>query len=170
MDVKIVSFPETDVASITHLGSPESEHDTVRKLVAWKLENGLLNQAKFRHYGLHHIDLRSSSSDHHRVDFCLSIEGDVAENSLGIEKKCIPKLKCAYARDVGSRRNNAAAAYLHENWLPDSREGLSGYPIIFHYVNVGPDVSDEDAITDVYMPLKIEQVKSLKDQSTLLAE
>lgn len=31
---------------------------------------------------------------------------------------------------------------------------LSGYPIIFHYVNVGPDVKDEEAITDVYMPLK----------------
>lgn len=65
----------------------------------------------------------------------------------------IPRLKCALARDIGSRMNNQAAAYLYEKWLPASGETLSGYPIIFHYLNVGPDVKDEEAVTDVYMPL-----------------
>ena len=78
----------------------------------------------------------------------------MAGNLDGMERKTIPRMKCAHARDVGSRLNNKAAAYLYETWLPNSGEEMSGYPIIFHYVNVGPDVKDEEAITDVYMPLK----------------
>lgn len=154
MDVRIVTFPETQVASITHLGPPEAEHFTVRKLIAWKLENRFLDPAKYRSYGLHYTDQRIVKSEEHRVDFCLSIDGDVADNPHGIERKTIPRMKCAYARDIGSRLNNRAAAYLYEKWLPCSGEELSGYPIIFHYVNVGPSVKDEEAITDIYMPLK----------------
>jgi AraC family transcriptional regulator len=57
------------------------------------------------------------------------------------------------ARDVGSRVNNQAARYLYEQWLPSSGERLSGHPLIFHYVNVGPNVQAHEAITDVYMPI-----------------
>ena len=152
--VRVVTFPKTLVASISHRGRPQTEHETVRKLVAWKLENSILDPAKHRHYGLHYTDPRSVDPEHHRVDFCLSIEGDIAENTYGIEGKTIPQMRCAYARDIGSRLNNQAARYLYEQWLPSSEESLSGYPIIFHYVNVGPSVRDKEAITDVYMPLK----------------
>jgi AraC family transcriptional regulator len=154
MDVRIVTFPETHVASITHSGRPEAEHDTVKKLLAWKLENRLLDAARHRHYGLHYTDSRTSESEQHRVDFCLSVDEGMIESSNGIEWKTNPRMKCAHARDIGSRLNNKAAAYLYEEWLPSSGEELSGYPVIFHYVNVGPGVSDDEAITDVYMPLK----------------
>lgn len=87
------------------------------------------------------------SPEQHRVDFCLSVGGGVADNPYGIEGKTIPQMRCAYARDIGSRHNNRAAIYLYEHWLPSSGEQLSGYPIIFHYVNVGPDVSDDEAFT-----------------------
>ena len=154
MEVRIVTFPATHVASITHLGRPESEHDTVRKLLAWKLKNGLVDSARHRHYGLHYTDPRDGKPEQHRVDFCLSVDQGDIENANGIEFKTIPRMKCAYARDVGSRLDNRAAAYLYSEWLPGSGEELSGYPIIFHYVNVGPKVSDAEAITDVYMPLR----------------
>ena len=77
MDVEIVVFPETKVAVIEHHGSPAREHETVRKLVAWKLENRLLDQSKYRSYGLHYTDSRNTPSSEHHVDFCLSIEEDV---------------------------------------------------------------------------------------------
>lgn len=88
------------------------------------------------------------------MDFCLSINGTVSENDVGIVEKVIPSLRCALARDVGSRANNQAVKYLVEEWLPQSGEVLSDFPIIFHYVNVGPSVKDHEAITDVYLPLK----------------
>ena len=101
MDVEIIEFPETRVAAITHAGPPQAEHDTARKLVAWKLQQGLRDPARHRSYGLHHLDDQGRRG---RVDFCLSVDG-------------------------------------------------SGAPLIFHYVNVGPQVQPHEAITDVYLPL-----------------
>jgi AraC family transcriptional regulator len=66
----------------------------------------------------------------------------------------IPAMRCARARDIGSRLNNRAVQYLYDEWLPRSGEQLATRPILFHYVNVGPDVQEHEAITDVYLPLK----------------
>ncbi len=153
MQVTIVTFPQTRVAAIAHLGSPSQEHDTARKLIAWKVENRLLDPARNRSYGLHYADPTGPDASKYRVDFCLSVDGPVAQNSHGIVEMTIPSFKCALARDVGSRANNQAARYLYEKWLPSSGEQLSGHPLIFHYVNVGPNVQAPDAITDVYMPI-----------------
>lgn len=154
MQVSMVTFPETKVASITHLGDPAQEHVTARKLIDWKIQNLLLDQTRHRSYGLHYINPRAINPPQHRVDFCLSIEETVGENDAGIVEKVIPSLRCALARDVGSRANNQAVRYLIEAWLPQSGAVLSDFPIIFHYVNVGPSVKDDEAITDVYLPLK----------------
>lgn len=154
MEVKIVTFPETKVASITHLGPPEQEHVTAGKLIEWKIEHRLLDQTIYRSYGLHYADPRTVDPLQYRVEFCLSIDGTVGENGAGIVEKVIPRLRCAFARDVGSRANNLAAKYLVDEWLPESGEELSDFPLIFHYVNVGPSVTEDEAVTDVYLPLK----------------
>lgn len=152
--VQIVAFPETKVAAVEHFGPPELEHGTVRKLIAWKLEHGLLEPLQHRHYGLHYTDPRTTPPSRHHVDFCLSVEDDVGSNPYGIVNKIIPGRRCALARDIGSRHNNKAAAFLYEEWLPRSGESLGELPVIFHYVNVGPGVREEEMITDVYLPLK----------------
>ncbi len=147
MEVTIVTFPETRVAAISHRGPPSQEHETARKLVAWKLARRLLDQSLHRSYGLHY-------TDSYKVDFCLSYEGSIEPNAEGIFAMTIPAMRCALARDIGSRMNNQAARYLEEQWLPRSGETVAEYPVIFHYVNVGPAVKEQDAITDVYLPLK----------------
>jgi AraC family transcriptional regulator len=154
MEVQIVIFPETRVAAIEHFGSSAREHDTVRKLIAWKIEQRLLDPARHRSYGVHYTDSRTAKPSDHHVDFCLSVEQEVGPNSFGIVDKVIPCSRCALARDVGSRYNNKAAVYLYEEWLPRSGEVPGNFPIFFHYVNVGPDVREEEMITDVYLPLK----------------
>ncbi|HSB97745.1 MAG TPA: GyrI-like domain-containing protein [Spongiibacteraceae bacterium] len=154
MQVDIVRFPATWVAVIEHRGAPDLEHATVQKLIAWKIEHRLLDQALHRSYGLHYTDPHSIAPAEHRVDFCLSIEESVASNVYGIREGMIPMLRCARARDIGSRSNNQAAAYLYNVWLPQSGEAASEFPMIFHYVNVGPDVKEQEMITDVYLPLR----------------
>ena len=154
VQVEIVIFPATKVAVIEHHGSPALEYDTVQKLIAWKIENRLLDPVKHRSYGLHYTDPRTTAPADHRVDFCLSIGNDVGPNPYGIVNKVIPGIRCARARDVGSRSNNQAAAYLFDTWLPQSGESIGDFPIIFHYVNVGPNVLEQDMVTDVYLPLK----------------
>jgi len=153
MDVQIAVFPETRVAAIEHFGSPALEHDTVLKLIAWKLEQRLLDPLKYRSYGVHHTDPHTTHASAHHVDFCLSIDQKVGPNSADILNKVIPRNRCALARDVGSRYNNKAAAYLYDKWLPQSGEVRGTFPIFFHYVNVGPSVREVDMITDVHLPL-----------------
>ena len=153
MDVHIFIFPETKVAAVEHYGSPALEHDSVQKLVAWKIERKLFNPLKHRNYGVHYTDSRSASPSDHHVDFCVSIDAEVEPNSFGIVNKVIPRNRCAFARDIGFRHNNKAALYLYENWLPQSGEIVGNFPIFFHYVNVGPGVKRDEMITDVYLPL-----------------
>jgi AraC family transcriptional regulator len=154
MQVSIVTFPETRVACLSHRGAPENEHVTARQLVAWKIEHRLLDAQRHRSYGLHHADPRAAAPATYRVDFCLSIDAPVLSNAQGIMETHIAAQRCALARDVGHRLDNQAARWLWEHWLPSSGERWSGGPLIFHYVNVGPMVKAEEAITDVYLPLK----------------
>ena len=158
MDVKFVNFPETKVAKIAYAGKPENERGTIMKLVQWKLQHKLLDQSRYRTYGLHYLPENglpetADTPIPYRVDFCLSIEDDVAPNEFEISQGTIPACRCAVARDIGSRMDNQAAKFLVQEWLPNSGEALSGAPLIFHYVNVGPDVKESEAITDVYLPL-----------------
>jgi AraC family transcriptional regulator len=153
MDVRIVDFPETRVAAVEHRGDPALEHDTARRLIAWRIAHRLPPE---RHatYGVHHTDPRTTPPAEHRVDFCVAYEGEVAANPEGVVAKVIPGGRCAVVRHHGSRANVTAAAALVDHWLPASGERAGEFPPFFHYVNVGPHVRDEDMITDVYLPLR----------------
>lgn len=154
MDVRIVIFPETMVAAIEHRGPPSLEHNTARKLIVWKLEQKLVDPVKYRSYGINHTDPKTTQPSNHHVDFCLSVDREIGTNPHGIVSKIIPRCRCALARDIGSRYDNKAVVYLFQNWLPWSGETPGDFPVFFHYVNVGPNVREEDMITDVYLPLR----------------
>ncbi|MCC6430999.1 MAG: GyrI-like domain-containing protein [Gemmatimonadaceae bacterium] len=153
MDVRIVEFPETPVAAVEHRGPPQLEHETAKRLVAWRLRNQLPRD-QHRSYGVHYTDPYTTPPADHRVDFCLSVEFEVSPNAEGVINKIIPGGRCAVARHIGSRAHNAAAVFLYREWLPQSGETVGEFPMFFHYVNVGPDVREQDMITDVYLPLK----------------
>ena len=153
MDVRIVEFPETPVAAVEHRGPPQLEHETAKRLVAWRLRNQLPRD-QHRSYGVHYTDPYTTPPADHRVDFCLSVEFEVSPNAEGVINKIIPGGRCAVARHIGSRAYNAAAVFLYREWLPQSGETAGEFPMFFHYVNVGPDVQEQDMITDVYLPLK----------------
>ena len=153
MEVRIVDFPETKVAALEHHGPPELEYETVRKFIEWRLANRLPTD-RHRTYGLHYTDPRTTAPAEHRVDICVSMEGEVAPNSQGVVMKTIQGGRYAVARHLGAREHIAAAGLLHDDWLPTSGESLRDSPIVFHYVNVGPDVPEHEMITDVYLPLR----------------
>ena len=153
MDVRLVDFPETRVAALEHRGPPELEHQTARRLVQWRLRHRL-SPDRHRTYGVHYTDPRTTPPEQHRVDFCVSVDDDVAPNPEGVVPKVIPAGRCAVARHLGSRDNVSAAAYLYDVWLPQSGETPRDFPIFFHYVNVGPNVQEHEMITDVYLPVR----------------
>ena len=153
MDVEIVNFPETKVAVIEHHGLPELEHESIQKLVSWRIENKLPPSDHHRSYGIHYNDPNKVSPSDYRIDLCVSVVHDVAENSHNVVTKIIPANRCAKIRHFGSRKNVTTAAILYEDWLPNSGEILAEFPVFFHYVNVGPQVQESEMITDVYLPI-----------------
>jgi len=152
MNVKIVQFSETKVAVYEHTGAPKTEEISLNKLISWRLENKLSTK-KHQNYGVHYNDPTSVPLEKYRVDLCISYEHTVATNPYGIINKTIPAGRCAVVRSIGARKNISAAHYLYKVWLPKSGETLRSFPMFFHYVNVGPDISEADMITDVYLPL-----------------
>jgi AraC family transcriptional regulator len=150
--VRIKQFPQTRVAAVEHRGDPSGEYATSAKLIAWRIRNRL-PPSSHKTFGLHYIDARSTDPSEHRVDFCVATDDEIAPNPEGVIEKLIPGCRCAVARHLGSRARNLAAVYLWERWLPESGEQASGLPMIFHYINVGPQVKESDMLTDVYLPL-----------------
>ena len=153
MDVQIVEFPETRVAVAEHRGPPELEHETAKRLIEWRVQHRL-PPAQHRTFGVHYTDPYTTPEQDHRVDLCVEYAQPVPSNPQGIIGKVIPACRCALARHLGARSHVAAAVYLGREWLPRSGEALGDFPIFFHYVNVGPQVRDDEMITDVYLPLK----------------
>jgi len=153
MEVRIVEFPETPVAAIEHRGPPHLEYETSKKLIEWRIQHRL-SPANHRTYGVHYTDPQSVAPAKHRVDFCVTYDQVVQPNPQGVINRTIPANRCAVARHLGSRSHNGAAVYLYREWLPNSGEVLGNFPIFFHYVNVGPNIQEQDMITDVYLPLK----------------
>lgn len=153
VEVEIVDFPETRVAAIEYRGPPEREHEAVAMMIAWRKENNLPLSPERRVYGLHYNDPRRVEPSEYRVDLCVSVDDEVQPNRYGVINKLIAACRCARARHLGSRERVTAAEYLYERWLPASGERFANRPLIFHYVNVGPDVKAHEMITVVYLPL-----------------
>jgi AraC family transcriptional regulator len=153
MNVQIVQFPETKVAALEHRGSPDRERESIKKLVQWRIENKFPPSPKHRNYGLHYNDPYKVAPADYRIDLCISVEHDVEPNVYGIINKIIPSCRCAKARHIGSRENIPVAMYIYEKWLPESGEKAADLPVIFHYVNIGPQIQEKEMITDVYFPL-----------------
>tara|TARA_R110000868_G_scaffold28495_7_gene106769 strand:- start:917 stop:1399 length:483 start_codon:yes stop_codon:yes gene_type:complete len=153
MDVEIVTFAATKLAVIEHLGSPALEHESVKRLIAWRIENHLPPSSTHRNYGIHYNDPNKVTAAEYRVDLGISVEHEVPANPYGVVNKIIPALLCAKVRHVGSREHVAAAHYLYAHWLPNSGEQLADFPIFFHYINVGPQVEEAAMLTDVYLPI-----------------
>lgn len=151
-DVRFVQFPETKVACIEHRGTPSEEYSTTAKLIAWRIRNRL-PPSRHATYGLHYTDYRTIEPSQHHVEFCVATNDEVAPNPEGVVAKTIPACRCAVARHLGSGKNNLAAFYLLDQWLPSSGEQPSGLPMIFHYVNFGRNVPESEMVIDVYLPL-----------------
>ena len=151
-EIEIVDFPTTRVAAVTYQGHPAQELTGVMKLVAWRRENGVPPDVG-RTIGIHYTDPATTPPEDYRIDICVTFDGVIEPNVHGVVAREIPGGRCARVRHLGSREYIPEADWAYREWLPASGEEMRDFPPFFHYVNVGPDVSDADMITDVYLPL-----------------
>jgi AraC family transcriptional regulator len=154
MEVRIEVFPEKRIAVVEHFGSPSLEYLTAKRLNQWKDRYMRDSPNVGNSFAIYHTRRYAVEARLHRVDFGIEVDCQIQPNIFGVRTKVIPSARCAIVRDVGGRYQFSAIDFLQETWLKDSGEELSGLPVIYHYLNVGPQLKAAEMITDVYLPLK----------------
>jgi AraC family transcriptional regulator len=152
---QIVHFTETRVAELQHRGDPRRLGATIRKFIEWRKQNGLSPHVSDT-FNIFYDDEVFTDPSSYRLGLCAAIEQDVEPNSFGVVSRTIPGGRCAILRHVGSEHTlGASIAYLCSEWLTDSGETASDdFPLFCHRVEFFPDVPEDEAVTDLYLPLK----------------
>ncbi|HEY4293010.1 GyrI-like domain-containing protein [Luteibacter sp.] len=151
-DVRIVDFPETVVACLSHVGPPEHIGETIRRFIAWRRANGL-PPSKNATWNILYGDPETTPPDSFRLDLCVSCV-DVAPNDEGVVPGRLPGGRCAVLRHAGSDALlGDAIRFLYSEWLTVSGEVPGDVPLFLRRVAFSPDVPEHEAVTDIYLPL-----------------
>jgi AraC family transcriptional regulator len=155
MQVKIVDFKETKIAVFEHRGDPELLNDSVQQFIEWRKESGFSPVNSSNTYGLVYDDPNNTEPDSFRFDICGSVKSEIPANTHNIINKTIPSGRCAVLRHAGSHDLMYSKIHdLYGKWLPESKEELRDFPMFFHYINLLPEVTENELLTDIYLPLK----------------
>ncbi|EOA1823302.1 GyrI-like domain-containing protein, partial [Raoultella planticola] len=155
MVVKIVQFPETQVAMLRHRGSPDLVNATAAQFIAWRKASGLSPIATSATWGVSWDDPATTPADDFRFDICGSVSEPIAENTFGVVNGTIPGGRCAVARHHGSLDTLAQSIWsLYRDWLPTSGETPRDFPLFFRYLNFVHEVGEHELQTDIYLPLR----------------
>jgi len=155
VQVDIVDFKTTLIAVTEHRGPSERVDDSVAQFIAWRKASGLSPKQASRTFGIAYDNPDTTDPAEFRYDICGEVTADVPPNSQGVVTKRIPAGRCARVRHYGSHTRLGESIYpLYRNWLPESGEELRDFPLYFHYINLLPETSENELVTDIYLPLK----------------
>lgn len=156
MDVNIVDFPQTLLATVEHRGHPDSVNDAAMRLIEWRRTSGLSPVGSSGTFGIAYDDPNTTPPEDFRFDVCGSVAQPIPEdNPQGVVNREIPGGRCAVVRHLGSHQGiGEVAYYLYRDWLPESGEELRDFPLFFRYRNLLPETPEHELVTDVYLPLK----------------
>lgn len=153
IDVTIVEYPETLIATLTHRGAPSGISHTLQQFIAWRKANQL-PPSRSKTFNLLYDDPNITAPEDFRLGLACSVEQAISENSDGIENSCIPAGRCAVVRHTGS--DDALGTIIHQlylSWLPASNNEVRDFPIFLERMNFFPDVPENEWVTDIYLPI-----------------
>ncbi len=152
--VRIINFDDTKVAAFEHRGDPQLIGNAIRKLIAWRKQNDLPPRISATFNIVYDNPLEVAPEDY-RFDVCAATDRPVADNEYGVVGKTIPGGRCAVLRHIGSDDTlGQTVRYLYAEWFPQSGEALRHFPLYFQRVKFFPDVPENEAVTDVFLPLE----------------
>lgn len=152
-DVRIIDFPATAIAVLTHRG-PESElHLSIRRFIEWRKASGVTPSVS-RTFNIVYEDPALIPPEDYRMDLAASITAPPADNDYGVVAGELPAGRCAVLRHHGSTDNlSDTVRYLYGEWLPQSGEEMRDYPIYFERLSLFPDIPEAEQQTDIFLPL-----------------
>lgn len=154
MQVRIVDFSATRIATLEHRGPIGLINESVRRFIDWRKESGQSPLATSRTFGIPHSNPDTTPGDEFRFDICGEIDEPVKPNTYGVRELVIPGGRCAVVRHVGNTDHIGETIYpIYRDWLPQSGEELRDHPLFFHYLSVYPETPQDQWQTDIYVPL-----------------
>jgi AraC family transcriptional regulator len=155
-DVSIVQFPATRVAVLEHRGDPATIGDSIRRFIAWRRQNQLPPRVS-NTFNVLYDDPATTPPAAFRLDLCAAVPDQraIEPGEQGIIEKCLPAGRCALLRHTGSDDGiGAALLFLYAEWLPQSGEEPRDEPPFLRRVSFFPDVAENEAVTEAYLPLR----------------
>lgn len=152
-DVRIVDTADIAVALLEHRGDPRRLSDTIRAFITWRRQHGL-HPAKSATYNIAYNDPVTTPPEDFRFALAAATTMAIASNETGVTAGLIPGGRCAVLRHRGSDDAlGEAVRYLYAGWLPQSGRELRDFPVYFQRVRFFPDVPEQEAVTDIFLPL-----------------
>ena len=151
--VELIDFPRTRLAVLEHRGDPRLLGDSIRRFIAWRKANKL-PPSQHATFNLLYDNPGETAAEAYRFDLAVATEHPLTPEHEVIEK-WIPAGRCARLRHIGSDDGLASSIhYLYGEWLPASGEQLRDFPLFLQRVRFFPDVPEQEAIVDIFLPLK----------------
>ncbi len=151
-DVEIRDVPDIRITEMIHHGSPQKVGDTIRRFIDWRKANNLPPQ---RHatYSLFYADPLETPPEDYRIGLGVATDRDFTGE--GLVANTLPKGRAAVLRFTGfSDDLRDVVSWLYAQWLPQSGEELRDFPIYVQRVKFFPEVAENEAVTDIFLPLK----------------
>ena len=151
--VRITTFSATRVAKLEHHGSALRLGDSIRKFIEWRKANKLPPDLSGT-FNIVHNDPDETPPEEFRFSLCAATDKPIAPNESGVTALTIPAGRCALLRHPGSDDQlGRSIQHLYAQWLPGSGETPRDFPLFMQRLKFFPDVSDSEAVTDIYLPL-----------------
>jgi AraC family transcriptional regulator len=151
--VQLVEFPETKLAVLEHKGSPNTVMNSVQQFIQWR-KQVKCHPSKHATYNIIYDGPALVAADDYRFDIATAYDRDIVANEFGVIAKTIPYGLCAMLRHVGSDLTlGESIGYLYGQWLVESGHELRDFPCFLHRVTMFPDVSEQEMIIDIYLPI-----------------
>lgn len=152
-EIRVIEFPETNIAELIHEGDPILLSRTVGHFIKWRRENSL-PPAKSATFNILYDDPEDCDAKNYRFGVACEIRRPVEENGIGVAGHTIPAGRCAVIRHRGSLDHaGAKIRALYADWLPNSGEELRDSPLFVQRLSLYPDVPEQDAEADIFLPL-----------------
>lgn len=153
-DVAIRHVPPTRVAIMEHRGDPATLGATLQRFIAWRRAQGLHPRTSPT-FNVWRSERRPARPADYSVDLCVGTDRPIEAGGEQIRAGEIPGGRCAVLRVVGSTDNlEPAALFLYRDWLPASGEEAGDFPIYCQRLSIYPDVPEQEAVAELFLPLK----------------
>ncbi len=153
MEIEVKTCTPLRVAFIRHIGPYHECKPAWNKLYAWAWAKRLLNDAS-NYIGICHDDPQITPEDKIRYDACITVDGSIeAEGEIGIQMIEGGEYAVTLHKGPHERIENTYAELMGE-WLLASGRELRELPAFEVYKNSPDEVSQEELLTEIYLPLK----------------